>query len=630
MTNVTINVKPPGGSWNDITKSVKKWRINHETNVLDAFQLIVENYEQQWNNIIVENAEVKFTIDTNDWFIGLITRKERVFKDYGEEIKINGLEYGCRLRDYIVYKTYARRQAGEIVKDLISLTDLDITTNNVENIDYISHIKFEGETVFEAIKKIARLVDGVFYVDGSKDLHFFAKGSSTTTITLTEGNNIKTYNLKRDMTGLKNIITVKGAKIGGKQIQYTIKDDTSISNYGEREKVIIDLTISDLSYAEAIAKKELEKSKDINIVGYIEAILSLARAGDNVDVKINSLGINESHVIDKVTHYSSRDLYSKVEFKGKIKTLSDILESLTDDIKKIERGLTSLRSATFSTIYVNPIFVDLIFYGPDFKSTSNVWFNNDGNLELTSGQTSGHVIFEVDVDEEGFLSWFNLEFDKEDNEGSITIDILDAADNIIKSGVSTPFNLLPYPSSLDACEANSEDYGVVNGFINSSVISAISTYSIKIDWTTSVDRYVYWPKTKDLKLDCSFHRYLHIFILQGSQQNVKIRLHTDNSNYFEKTLLFPESYVWREFKLELGDNLGWTSIGSPSWSNINYISIFLPSSDNVTEKTWIDGICFYPLLAETFKVKFNFSRSSASDQSPVFKKLKITYRLGVG
>ena len=443
-----------------------------------------------------------------------------------------------------------------------------------------------------------------------------------------EGDNILRFDLKRDLSGLKNKVTVKGAFIGGRQITYTAKDDLSILRFGEREKVIVDPTITDLSYAEALATQELEKSKDVELIGNVDAVLKFCRAGEYAHIKIDSLGIDEIRMLEKIMLQGTNKLTMRIEFRGKTKSLSDIIAEIYDKTHKIERSSEALKEATFAALYVEPVFCELTFHGPDFKESSNVWFDENGNLKLVDGALNGYAVFEVNADEEAFLNWFDLNFDVDEKDGSITVDILDAADNVIESNISSYKSLQPYPADLDACENNANEYDVVNGFVDNSHLSAVSAYSIKVKWQTGLDRYVIYPKSKSLGLNCLFYKYLHIYILQGSTQPVKIRLHTTDNDYYEKTLLFPQSYVWREFKLELGTS-DWAAVGSPDWSNINFISIYLPASDNITEYTWIDGICFYPLLAETFKVKFNFSRPNTSSQSPVFKKLVVRYLLGV-
>ena len=77
---------------------------------------------------------------------------------------------------------------------------------------------------------------------------------------------------------------------------------------------------------------------------------------------------------------------------------------------------------------------------------------------------------------------------------------------------------------------------------------------------------------------------------------------------------------WRKYEISM-DSL--SQVGSPSLSNINWISIISPypiliDSDHV----------FLPAVRELMRVKFTLKRDLPSDESPKIKLVKIVWREG--
>jgi len=77
--------------------------------------------------------------------------------------------------------------------------------------------------------------------------------------------------------------------------------------------------------------------------------------------------------------------------------------------------------------------------------------------------------------------------------------------------------------------------------------------------------------------------------------SVKVFLQTDASNYFSKeiTSSLPSSpQGWRILSLDIGDDAGWTSTGSPSWKDINKIKFSVTISSPLEYSLFIDNLYF--------------------------------------
>ena len=132
---------------------------------------------------------------------------------------------------------------------------------------------------------------------------------------------------------------------------------------------------------------------------------------------------------------------------------------------------------------------------------------------------------------------------------------------------------------------------------------------------------IYYPSSKDLDLDLSWAKWLRLYLYTdyGEDISIRMRLHQDDSNYLEGSLLV-KAKEWRKYEISM-DSL--SQVGSPSLSNINWISIISPypiliDSDHV----------FLPAIRELMRVKFTLKRDLPSDESPKIKLVKIIWREG--
>ena len=132
---------------------------------------------------------------------------------------------------------------------------------------------------------------------------------------------------------------------------------------------------------------------------------------------------------------------------------------------------------------------------------------------------------------------------------------------------------------------------------------------------------VEYPIGAGLNLDLSWAKWLRLYLYADHEDDVtiKIRLYQDTDNYFEGSLVV-KAKEWRKYEISM-DSL--SQVGSPSPSNINWISIISPypiliDSDHV----------FLPAVRELMRAKFTLKRDSPDDSSPKLKLVKVIWREG--
>ena len=169
---------------------------------------------------------------------------------------------------------------------------------------------------------------------------------------------------------------------------------------------------------------------------------------------------------------------------------------------------------------------------------------------------------------------------------------------------------------------NSGDWGSNGASVSDKRMGILHAYCLKLaPDTLGSDGEIYYPSTQDLNLDLSWVKWLRLYLYADHENDVtiKIRLHQDASNYFEGSLVV-KSKEWRKYEISM-DSL--SQVGSPSLSNINWISIIslypiLMDSDHV----------FLPAVRELMRARFTLKRDSPDDPSPKLKLVKIIWREG--
>jgi len=139
-----------------------------------------------------------------------------------QKVVLIGRDYTSYLIDTTIEPvTYTNAEISTIVTDLINNNLTGITTDDIDTTNtIIERISFNQQSLFEAIKQLAKLANYIFYVTTTKSLVFRKKETNSTGITL---NNTNVTSMRSNVTrdGMYNRIWVYGDKqlVGKKEIK---------------------------------------------------------------------------------------------------------------------------------------------------------------------------------------------------------------------------------------------------------------------------------------------------------------------------------------------------------------------------------------------------------------------------
>lgn len=165
-------------------------------------------------------------------FDGVVEDIDYVSQPNKENLNIMGRDYGVILLDKIAQpRVFKNKEISEIVTalvqqnigfDTLSINNVQVTPVTVERITFIN------VSMFDALKRLARLAGYFFYVDINRDLHFEPKNAISSGYTLDKNNALRARVRKAD-SEMANIITVYGDTVRTHEEEYFI---TGTDNVG--------------------------------------------------------------------------------------------------------------------------------------------------------------------------------------------------------------------------------------------------------------------------------------------------------------------------------------------------------------------------------------------------------------
>lgn len=166
-------------------------------------------------------------------FGGTVTgiTEESLSNPAGVVYSIEVTDYTFQLDSKLVSKSYTNQTVQQIIQDLVSTFASGFTTTNVVCSFSVSKIVFNQISISTCIKRLADVVRYDWYVDESKDVHFFAKYTNTAPYNLTDtsGNYVNESLQRRvDGTQIANVVKVRGGEYDG--ATYTDKITVNGSN----------------------------------------------------------------------------------------------------------------------------------------------------------------------------------------------------------------------------------------------------------------------------------------------------------------------------------------------------------------------------------------------------------------
>lgn len=182
------------------------------------------------NGIPDVEDEIIITLDDNTIiFGGYIVSSTLRKRDHGViQIELQASDYTRLLDQNLVHRTYEGMTDKAIIQDFVSryCPGSGITTTNVIEGVTIDQISFNYIQISEAMRRICEMTGRNWYIDYSKDIHYFPLTTSASPFNIDSTNNeYSELELKLDNSQLKNRVYVRGGTKLSDQTSYTEKGD---------------------------------------------------------------------------------------------------------------------------------------------------------------------------------------------------------------------------------------------------------------------------------------------------------------------------------------------------------------------------------------------------------------------
>ncbi|MEM2079905.1 MAG: hypothetical protein QW104_04400, partial [Nitrososphaerota archaeon] len=533
---------------------------------------------------------------------------------------------------HVVFRSYATgTKAGTIIKDLAALeTGVDVTNVDEATTPALnSQWDIQNEAALKIMQSVARGTNYWLRMKPGKILYFKPKTVGTAAATI---NDVKVISAEysEDRWRLKNRVIYVG-KDG--QVLADVSEGA-----GDLPVVVHDPFLTDAAEAQRRAQIRLalnrEYGKQLSVEMHQDDFEALGiDLGDTVTVNLPSLGLNNINMFLLEIEYEPRGLKYSLTLGGKLEMFEEFFEErVGGDVAarfggtvSIPEYVTTVVSATSAAVRIQAggRTVRLVNPAPlALENAVNVVLDENGYAGLASGFTSGSFTFSCLPPSELFTRWLRAIYVAENNEGAVSVDILDGANNTLFSNISADY-IIPYIPAIMGMwtEQNASDWGVENGVVSDAPNGIVGFYSIKATKTNGSTMKIYYPKTAAAGLDLRGMRYLVIYLFSLSDDaSLKLRLRTNAANYYE-AVINHSGGAWRRYEVKISTMM---AVGSPDISDINYLEI-----ETSLAALYIDtDYVFVPVKRETLRMKFSLSRPSATAVSPKIKLAKFVWREG--
>ncbi|MEM2003166.1 MAG: hypothetical protein QXQ37_00750 [Nitrososphaerota archaeon] len=604
----------------------------------------LESLEAELIEVINVGTRIRLKKDTAVMFEGIIYESKKTHR--------GGSVARCEITSYtdlilfdrhVVFREYATgTKAGAIIKDLASLeSGVDVSNVDEDSTPALTGPwQIENEVALKIMQNVAKGTNYWLRMKPNKTLYFKPKNITTSKGTV-DGSKVISADYDEDKWRLKNRVIYVGAN---GQVLADVSEGA-----GDLPVVVHDPFLTDVSEAQRRANIRLalnkEYGKQLRVEMHQNNFENMnVDLGDTIRVNLPSLGLENVEIFLLEIEYDPSRLIYSLTLGGKLELFEDFLNeaiggdvaarfgqkvSVVGEVSTIKSTLYFVRKIQSVTAYR---FVTYLNRPPlTIHEAENITIRRDtGEAELAAGFTSGYLVISFLPPSQTFRRWGYVEWVSFMNDGSITVQLLDTQNNILASktdwGSGPSFQKRLY---LRRWPARSQEMtkhpaklnwgSTTTGEVNISYAGLISGTCIRLEPVTQGTLgEIFYPKTKNLGLDISWARYMSIFLLAFSPNTtVKIRLHTDDNNYYEASIVISEAEKWREYVLNINT---FTNVGSPDLSNINWISILT----NYTTLIDSDYVFHQYPLAE-LRIRFNLSRPDANAISPKVKRVVVTY-----
>ncbi|MEM3111385.1 MAG: hypothetical protein QXG41_09545, partial [Candidatus Caldarchaeum sp.] len=566
-----------GTQWVDVTNYVE--RVRHRLSFRE-----VESLDMDIRHTIpvlpAALTLVKMTRSGTDVFEGVIYEK-REEKQPGEPKTYQVTAYS-NLIEYdrqVVFRQYsAGTKAGTIIKDLAT-TITDVDTTNVDEIDTptLSNMwSIENVQVLRVMQDVARGTGYWLRMKPSKKLFFKPKKTTTPITTITESI-IVGADYRTDKWRQKNKIIYVGAN---GQILATVQEGA-----GDMPWVVHDPFLTDpdeaLRRAQTLLADQKEYGRELSITMPASDFLSLnADLGDTITVNLPSLNLNEDmYLLEYEAEPTSYYHDVRLLLGGKLELLEDLLTE-TDTSRlfgtsplRVEESVAAtsgLISALETSVQIQATgrTVRIVNKPPlVYDAGTNITLDDDGNITLASGFTTGSVSWGFLPNSNLFRKWLRAHYTVDTPEGTSIDTSLLVGGVVIKSDVPMDYDIEYLPKVRGAMTEDVSDWWsegggkVVTGVVGFNAVKLVTmgyVFSPQTErnifmfpWRIMSRGQALYPKEKNLVWKSSGMRILRLYIYTNATNVVRVRLHENMDFEYYEVALTTLAGVWKKYEATL-------------------------------------------------------------------------------
>lgn len=198
--------------------SVRKEQVSSKEP--DTLTFNIMNYPAKtYRPALGDTVEMYDTDGTTLIFGGTVVVSEEKIEGLAKFFKVECKDWTHTLDRKLVVQTYVGKTIAYIVNDIITLYTTGFTNVSTTDTTVVSSISFNYLTVSEAFKKLASTVGSYsWYVDYTKDIHFYSTASVSAPYSLTDTSQNFVWDsltFRSDISQLRNHIILRGGTTSG-------------------------------------------------------------------------------------------------------------------------------------------------------------------------------------------------------------------------------------------------------------------------------------------------------------------------------------------------------------------------------------------------------------------------------
>jgi hypothetical protein len=619
---MTIEISPNRTTWTNISNRVTRAAHKITSRELETLEFTVANP----SSAISVGMYVRAKRGTVTVFEGIIYEVRR-------QKSANVVEYDVRayselvLYDrHVVFRLYdTGTTAGAIIRDLASLEAGVNVTNVDDGPSLTSPWPIENVPALRVMLDVAKGTNHYIRMRPGRVLLFKPKAVGTPKLTLDE-TNVLSAEYAEDRWRLKNRVIYVGAN---GQVLADVSEPP-----GDLPVVVHDPFLTAPAEAQRRANIKLALNKEFGRQLRVVVPMRIVEdAGldlfDTVRVNIIDLGLSNADLyvvemsfdplekkyeltlggrLELFEDYLSEALGGDVASRfGQKVSVAEALGSVSMQIEELRKRSHTLAQPTLYLLYLKPPL--------PYQNATNVFQDADGTLKLISGATSGTVDIPLRPLGSNDLYWRQLSYDIDQGGGSYSVSLL-VSGRTLRSNAPNPYKFDYVVPRGSLAEGESGLWGATAGTTKEDVQVAVMTrFGLRFSNTSAFQ--VWYPSAKNWQVNLSEITYFMFWVYSNNDATIYVRLATNDANYFRANTT-ARAGRWVKNVIPLSS---FSAVGSPSWSNINYLMFEFPAGTFHVDFDYV----FAPVLNEQTTVRIALSRPTASVSSPIVKNIRLEY-----